>query len=79
MAELKAQDVSSITRIEFDWAWNLPHEKRSGYQAFITGTMPEVKMKPEIAPKDRIGELAKMWMALTEEQRGQWKTKGTSQ
>ena len=79
MAELKAQDIYSITRIEFDWAWNLPSGKRLGYQAFITETMPEVKMKVEITPKDRMGEIAKMWNALTDEQRGQWKINGASQ
>ena len=54
-------------------------KKLSGYQLYLRETMPEVKIKTEIAPKERMGEIAKMWKALTEEQRGQWKTKATAQ
>ena len=50
-------------------------KKLSGYQVYLKATMPEVKVNAEIPPKERMGAIAKMWKALSEEQRGEWKTK----
>ena len=50
-------------------------KKLSGYQLYLKATMPEVKVNEAIIPKERMGAIAKMWKALSEEQRGEWKTK----
>ena len=54
-------------------------KKISGYQLYLKETMPEVKVNPDILPKERMSQIAKMWKALSEEERGQWKTKATAQ
>ena len=53
-------------------------KKLSGYQLYLKATMPEVKVNAEISAKDRMGAIAKMWKALSEEQRGEWKTKASA-
>ena len=53
-------------------------KKLSGYQLYLKATMPEVKVNGEIIAKDRMGAIAKMWKSLSEEQRGEWKTKASA-
>ena len=50
-------------------------KKLSGYQLYVRETMAVVKAKPEIAAKERMAEIGKMWKALKDDEKANWKTK----
>jgi hypothetical protein len=50
-------------------------KKLSGYQLYVKETMPVVKVKTDIAAKDRMGEIGKMWKALSDVQKAEFKAK----
>lgn len=50
-------------------------KKLSGYQLYVKETMPVVKAKAEIVAKDRMGEIGKMWKALSDAQKAEFKAK----
>ena len=50
-------------------------KKLSGYQLYVKETMAVVKANPAIAAKERMGEIGKMWKALSDEQKAAYKVK----
>ena len=50
-------------------------KKLSGYQLYVRETMAVVKANPAIAAKERMGEIGKMWKALSDEQKAAYKVK----
>ena len=50
-------------------------KKLSGYQLYVKETMAVVKANPAIAAKERMGEIGKMWKALSDEQKTAYKVK----
>ena len=50
-------------------------KKLTGYQFYVRETMPIVKVKAEIAPKERMGEIGKMWKSLSDQEKAGYKVK----
>ena len=50
-------------------------KKLSGYQLYVRETMAVVKANTTIAAKERMGEIGKLWKALSDEQKAAYKAK----
>ena len=66
--------VVTTTQVKASKAVTGP-KKLSGYQFYVRETMPVVKAKAEIAAKERMGEIGKMWKALKDEEKAAYKVK----
>ena len=50
-------------------------KKLSGYQLYVRETMPTVKVDASIAAKERMGAIGKLWKALSDDKKAEWKVK----
>ena len=53
--------------------------KLSGYNLFMKHTMPQLTQDTKIQPKERLGEVAKRWKGLSQNQRDEWNNKAKTQ
>ncbi len=50
-------------------------KKLSGYQLYVRETMPTVKVDATIPAKERMGAIGKLWKALSDDKKAEWKVK----